>query len=256
MGKNFGLIFGLLFAFLGNAQNIPALKNPTQAVQDYANLLSESEKQALNQKLTTYADSTSTGIVIAILPSVEDNINFFAAEMLAQWKIGQKGKDNGVLILMAKEQRRVAISTGYGVEPYLTDALSKQIIMQDMIPAFKQGDYFAGFDRATTSIMQVLSGTFQGQPHSDSELPNFFISLFLFMLLVFILLYFLGKGKNGGNSGRSYRDAGPDLSDIIILSRMGRSQGGFGGFSGGGFSGGFGGFGGGMGGGGGASGSW
>ncbi len=152
------LFFCLQFA---TAQNLPALKNKAEAVQDYVGLLSESDRTALNEKLRSYTDSTSTGIVIAIVGTVDDDINYEAAQLLTKWGVGQKGKDNGALILMAAESRRVAISTGYGVESILTDALCKQIIEQDMIPAFKRGDYYAGFDAATTSIMQVLQGTFK-----------------------------------------------------------------------------------------------
>lgn len=231
---------------------VPKLKNPNEAVQDYVNLLSDQERMLLNTKLTHYADSTSTGIVIAIVPRTDDDINFHAAEILSQWKIGQKGKDNGVLILMASQQRKVAISTGYGVEEYLTDALSKQIIMQDMIPNFKQGNYYAGFDSATTSIMQVLSGTYKKDNTPTDEIP--FFAILLFGIIMFVVIAFLLKGGKGGNNSRG--GGGFDLFDMIILSSMGRNSGGFGGGFGRGSSGGFGGFGGGMGGGGGASGSW
>lgn len=232
---------------------VPKLKNPNEAVQDYANVLSDQERMFLNTKLAHYADSTSTGIVIAIVPTTNDDINFQAAEILSEWKIGQKGKDNGVLILMASEQRKVAISTGYGVEEYLTDALSKQIITQDMIPHFRQGNYYAGFDSATTSIMQVLSGTYKNDATSTQGIP--FSVIVIFGIAMLLLIIALSRGGKGGNNSRG--GGGFDLFDMIILSSMGRNSGGFGGgFGGGGSSGGFGGFGGGMGGGGGASGSW
>lgn len=232
---------------------VPKLKNPNEAVQDYANVLSDQERMLLNAKLAHYADSTSTGIVIAIVPTTNDDINFQAAEILSEWKIGQKGKDNGVLILMASEQRKVAISTGYGVEEYLTDALSKQIITQDMIPHFRQGNYYAGFDSATTSIMQVLSGTYKNDVTSTQGIP--FSVIVIFGIAMLLLIIALSRGGKGGNNSRG--GGGFDLFDMIILSSMGRNSGGFGGgFGGGGSSGGFGGFGGGMGGGGGASGSW
>lgn len=231
---------------------VPALKNPNKAVQDYVNLLSDEQQNLLNEKLRHYADSTSTGIVIAILPTTDDDINYQAAEILAKWGIGQKGKDNGILILMAYQQRKVAISTGYGVEEYLTDALSKQIISQDMIPNFKMGNYYQGFDSATTSIMQVLSGTYK-RNIQQQESPSF-IMIIVFAIFVIVIISVIAKGKKGG--GNNYGGGnGFDIFDVIILSSMGRNSGGFGNF-GGGSGGGFGGFGGGMGGGGGASGSW
>lgn len=243
------LCFIILFCFAcTNYAQIPQPLNTNQAVQDYVKLLSNTEQQALNDKLRNYADSTSTAIVIAILPSVEDNINFQAAQILSQWKIGQKNKDNGVLILMAVEQRKVAISTGYGIEEYLTDALSKQIIMQDIIPEFKKANYYVGFDKATTSIIQVLEGTYQREAHQE---PFPWGGIVLLGILILITLFFSGKNQSNGN----HKNRGFTFDDIIILSSLGRNSGGFGGGFGS-TGGGFGGFGGGMGGGGGASGSW
>ena len=176
----FLLLFGVQTLGSIQAQQYPELKNSKEAVQDYIQLLSETERMALNEKLRAYADSTSTGIVIAITSQVADDINFEAAQLVSKWGIGQKNKNNGVLILMAYEQRKVAISTGYGIESYLTDALSKQIITLDMLPNFKQGKYYEGFDLATTSIMQVLSGTYKKEIQQE-EFP-------IFGFLVFIAL--------------------------------------------------------------------
>lgn len=248
------LFVALIFSMqLIGAQQVPTLKNPNEAVQDYVNLFSEQERYALNEKLRIYSDSTSTGIVIAILPTTDDDINFHAAEILAKWGIGQKGKDNGVLILMAYQQRKVAISTGYGVEEHLTDALCSQIISQDMIPYFKTGAYYQGFDKATTSIMQVLSGNFKPEPVKED--PSIFITIIAFAVILWGV-YLAFKNPSGDNGKDNNQTGGGfDIFDMIILSNIGRSSGGFGG-SGGSFSGGFGGFGGGSGGGGGASGSW
>lgn len=123
----YGVIILITLQFV-TAQNLPALKNKAEAVQDYVGLLSQSDRAALNEKLRSYTDSTSTGIVIAIVGTVDDDINYEAAQLLTKWGVGQKGKDNGVLILMAAESRKVAISTGYGVESYLTDALSGKLL--------------------------------------------------------------------------------------------------------------------------------
>lgn len=242
------------------SQSVPEKLYADQAVQDYAGLLSESEQSELNLKLKNYADSTSTGIVVAILKDVEDDINFQAAQMLSQWGVGQKGKDNGVLLLMAVNQRKIAISTGYGVEDRLTDALSRRIIERDIIPYFKNQDYYGGFDQGTTAIMQVLSGAYKNDISSGMSDTMGLVIFFLFVVFViFIVAMVFGKGKGGGNNNQG--GGGFDLGDFIILSSLGRSSssggfGGFGGFGSGRSSGGFGGFGGGMGGGGGASGSW
>ena len=153
------LLFGLLSTFLSAslyAQDVLKKKYSDKAVQDYVGLLSPSETNALNQKLTAYADSTSTGIAIAITNSVEDDINYYAAQVLTSWGLGQKGKDNGVLMLMDIKQRKIAISTGYGVEHLLTDALSKRIIENNILPEFKKGNYYGGLDQGSTAIIQVL----------------------------------------------------------------------------------------------------
>lgn len=248
-------VVGILFS-----QSVPKKLHADRAVQDYAGLLSQTE---LNFKLKNYADSTSTGIVVAIVKDVEDDINFQAAQMLSQWGVGQKGKDNGVLLLMAVNQRKIAISTGYGVEDRLTDALSRRIIERDIIPHFKNQDYYGGFDQATTSIMQVLSGAYKNDSSSEGSGTIGLVMFLLFAIFIIVVVAIaFGKGKGGGNNHQG--GGGFDLGDFIILSSLGRSSsggfgGGFGGFgsgrSSGGF-GGFGGFGGGLGGGGGASGSW
>ncbi|CEN52776.1 conserved exported hypothetical protein [Capnocytophaga canimorsus] len=110
--KKYLYIVLCLITATGLAQSVPKKLFENRAVQDYVGLLNESQQQALNTKLIQYADSTSTGIVIAIVSDVEDDINFQAAQMLSQWGVGQKGKDNGVLLLMAVNQRKIAISTG------------------------------------------------------------------------------------------------------------------------------------------------
>lgn len=241
------------------SQSIPKKLFTDRAVQDYVGLLSPSEQNQLNIKLKHYADSTSTGIVIAILKDVEDDINFQAAQMLAQWGIGQKDKNNGILLLMAVNQRKIAISTGYGVEDRLTDALSRRIIERHILPNFRRQDYYTGFDQGTTAIIQTLSGAYKNdRSTNDGDITP--IVIFLIALLIFIILMLIFGKKNNQNGNDNHRGGGFDLADFIILSSLGRSSsGGFGSFGGGrssGGFGGFGGFGGGLGGGGGASGSW
>ncbi len=246
-------IFFTLLTFSSLAQdNIPELPKIQTSVYDYANILSKVEKEALEQKLIKYNDTTSTQIVVATIKSLNGNdIALFATNWAHKWKIGQKGKDNGVFILVAKDDRKITIRTGYGVEHKLTDAYSKRIIEQVIKPEFKKGKFYRGLDRGTTYIIKILNGEFKGFPKSKKkkEFPVVFI---IFITFITIILNIKNKGNRGNrNITRSFLDT-------IILSSSGRS-GGFGGssssgsFGGGGFSGGFGG--GGFGGGG-ASGSW
>ena len=253
------------FFFTANAQfKIPPVPDNQTSVYDYINLLSPAQKNSLEQKLVRYSDTTSTQIVVAIISSTEgEYINYLGAQWADEWGIGQDGKDNGVFILLAKDDRKIGISTGYGVEGALTDAMSRRIIERDIIPYFKQNDYPGGLNRGADAIFEVLNGEYQGTRQSDNnEFPfAFFFILFLFFIIFIIVI---SKHKGGGRSGGN-TSGGTSLLDAIILSNMGRgsysrgsSSGGFGGFGSGGSSGGGfgGGFGGGGFGGGGASGGW
>ncbi len=246
------IIFSLsFFSIVAQDTTLPKKPKSDTSVYDDAGLLSVSEKSYLEQKLINYADSTSTQIVVYTVTSLDGkNINLFAAEWAHKWGIGQADKDNGVLFLIAKDDRKMAIQVGYGLEHLLTDAMSRRIIEMVISPYFKQGDYYSGIDVGTTSMMEVLSGEYQ----NDETNKGSPLSFILFFILFIIVIIILSKAnKNSGKGGRGYRSSG---TGPIILGRGG-SIGGFGSgggsFGGGGFSGGFGG--GGFGGGG-ASGGW
>ncbi|MCM4163579.1 MULTISPECIES: YgcG family protein [unclassified Arenibacter] len=236
----------------------PELQEQT-SVFDYINLLSAEQKTSLEQKLIRYSDSTSTQIVTAIIASTQgENINFLGANWGHAWGIGQAKEDNGILILLARDDRKIAINTGYGIEPLLTDALSKRIIESVIIPEFKQGNYYEGLNKGADAIFNVLNGEFKKEPNLDKN-PGFpFQAILPFIIFIVILIILSNKGRKGGG-GKGGHHKGMDLWDIIVLSNMGRggyrsgsSGGGFGGggsFGGGGFGGG--GFGG-----GGSSGGW
>jgi len=246
---------------------IPETPKFQTSVYDYVDLLSPSEKSNLEQKLIKYSDTTTTQIVVAIISSTQgENINYLGTKWAHSWKIGQAKEDNGVFILLARDDRKIAINTGYGVEHLLTDAMSKRIIERDIIPYFKQGDYYGGLNRGADAVFEVMTGEYQGARQSNSG--DFPIGLFFFLIIVFII-FLIAISKNrrnrGGRNGGK-KSNGMSILDAIILSNMGRgnyhsgsgSSGGFGrGWSGGSSSGGFGGgFGGGGFGGGGASGGW
>ncbi|MGB5237858.1 MAG: TPM domain-containing protein [Flavobacteriaceae bacterium] len=256
--KFFWIILFISTSCLGQF-TVPEKPGIETSVYDYIGLLGDSEKKNLERKLILYSDSTSTQIVIAIIKSTDgENINFLGAEWGQKWGIGQADKDNGVLVLLAREDRRIAINTGYGVEAQLTDALSRRIIENVIIPEFKKGDYYAGLDKGSDAIFQVLNGEFKEDRSFDnvSHFPFGALLPVIIFIVIMIILSSRNRGNRGG--GKGGRKKGLDIWDIIILSNMGRggysrgsSGGGFGG--GGGFSGGFGG--GGFGGGG-ASGGW
>lgn len=256
-------LFSILFlclAFTVNAQrDIPPKPSLATSVYDEADVLTPQEEQALERKLINYADTTSTQIVIATIESLQgEEIATYATEWAHKWGVGQEKEDNGIFILLSEGDRLIQIQTGYGIEPYLTDALSHQIVHNIILPEFRNGSYYQGLDAGTTAIFQVLNGTYEGsRPTSGGGAPPRFIILaIIFIVFLFILS---SRNKRGGGRGGFHRGGG--LLDVLILSSLGRggfggggSFGGGGGFSGGGGFGG--GFGGGGFGGGGAGGGW
>ncbi|MEM5567027.1 TPM domain-containing protein [Psychroserpens sp. AS72] len=256
-----------------NAQfDIPPIPEKQTSVYDYAGLLTSSEKNNLEQKLVRYSDTTSTQIVVAIITSLQgENIGLLTPKWAHEWGIGQAKEDNGVFILLARDDRKIWISPGYGVEDKLTAGIVGEITRNVIIPEFKRGDYYQGLNKGSDAIFQRLNGTYQGTRQTDSG-GDFPVGVLVFIILIFII-FVIAISKNrrgGGNNGNGgHRTNGTSILDAIILSNMGRgsygrgsrSSGGlFGGGSSSGGSFGGGGFGGGFGGGGfsggGAGGSW
>ncbi len=261
---SFTILFLLVFGFSYCQFQIPEKPSEQKAVYDYINLLSSSQQNSLSQKLKHYADSTSTQIVIAVISSTNgEGINYLGAQWGQKWGIGQDGKDNGILLLLAKDDRKVAINTGYGVEGSITDALSKQIIEQVIIPEFKTGDYYRGLSLGADAIFSALNAEFtENRTFSNNSFPlkNIFPFIIFIVIIIILVNKNRGNGSNGSGGNRGNRSGGFDIWDAIILSNMGRGGHSSGGGSFGGGFGGSGGFGGGFGGGGfgggGASGGW
>lgn len=228
--------------------------NPPKAVNDDGNFLEPFQEEALERKIRAYNDSTSSAIVVITLPELADfEIEEVAIEYLRKWGIGDKQKDNGVLILASKKDRKARIETGYGMEGVLPDITCKQIIDQRMIPYFKQDDYYRGFDNAVNGIIQAAAGEFKADPKKSGGKAINMKTIMILAIVLFLIISGIGRGGGGGTymSRRGSRGLG-GLPWLIGGSGFG--GGGGGGFGGGG--GGFGGFGGGSGGGGGASGGW
>lgn len=246
------IVFLLLccFSLVGFAQKFPPTAN--KLVSDFTkNTLSSAQIEALETKLRAYQDTTSTQIAIVILPDIGgDDINLFAAELAESWKIGQKDADNGCIFLLSMADRKIAIQNGYGLEPYLTDLQTGEIIRNIILPEFKQGDYYAGLDAGTTAVFQVIAGQFKGTPKKRDSPKS---SSFFWILLVLGAIILISRNKKGGNNNNRGGGFGGGYW-IGGFGAGGMGSGGFGGGGGGG--GGFGGFGGGSFGGGGASGSW
>jgi uncharacterized protein len=239
------LIVCIFFTQISFGQfTIPDKPEFQTSVYDYANVLSATEKAQLEEKLIRFSDSTTTQIVVITIESLKgEDIGILTPKWGQTWGIGGTSKnDNGVLILMAKAERKIWISAGYGLEDRLSAGIGGEITRNIIIPEFKAGNYYSGLDKGTTAIIDVFKGKYKGKRKQNKK--DEFPALPL-IIIVIVILVLISRSKNsGGNSGSS--GGGPSLLDIIILSSLGggRGSGGFGGSSsggGGGFGGGFGG---------------
>lgn len=258
MKKIFFIVFALLFGLCGQvfSKEIPAKPSPPRLVNDFAGILSPEQNQALERKLSAYNDSTSTQITIVVENSLEGDDAFDYSIRLAQnWGIGQKDKNNGLLIYIALQGRKIRIQTGYGLEATITDAFAKRIIEQVIKPSFKQQQYYEGLNQATDYVIAALSGQFDGMGTTGKG--GKLGSLVFLVILVFIIMYIFSKLGGGGTNYSSRGGSGGDLLTGMLLGSMlsgGSRRSSWGDFSSGGGS--FGGFGGGSFGGGGSGGDW
>jgi uncharacterized protein len=247
------------------AQRFEVMAPTGQWVTDFGEILSPAEERRLSERLAVYEDTTSTQIVVVTLQNLGGvDPSEYATELGRRWGVGQKGQNNGVVILASREDRKVFIATGYGLEGAIPDAVAGRIVRELIVPAFREGRYYEGFSRAADALVAAAAGEFQA-PAREPARPNIDWGFLLFIaILILILMSRSGRGR-GGKRYRSTRHNdiplivwGSILNDAMRQGSRGSWGGGFGGGGGGGFGGGFGGFGGGGGsfGGGGAGGSW
>ncbi len=225
------------------AQNIPARPDPPRLVNDFADMLSPSEEQQLEQKLDAYADSTSTQIAIVTITTLEGApVQEYAAQLGYKWGVGQKDKHNGVVILISKQDRKGFIATGYGVEDGLNANICKQIYQTVLVPELKNGNYYAAFDATTNSIFDVLAGKFVNENPSSSDNEGSVLVPILIFIAVFIFIIIMSRRNQSTISRRGifYPGGFPFIGGGSDWGGGGSSDsgGGFGGFGGGDFSGG------------------
>lgn len=247
------------------AQNLNFLPDrPTGMVNDYADMLTPNEENLLERKLRTYRDTTSNVIAIAILESLEGNSREeVATELFNSWRMWEGDRYNGVLILISEQDRELKIEVGYGLEGAIPDAIANRIVQDILIPNLRSGTVYAGLDRATSAMIQLASGEFEGLGQSyDTRSNGGGIPIDVIIIIAVIIIFLISKGSRPRGGKRTI--GADDVIEAIFWSQVfggGRNRGG--GFGGGGSSfgggGGFGGFSGGGGfgsGGGGAGGSW
>jgi uncharacterized protein len=293
---NLLVLLALMLAFPLRAAGIEVPRLQSR-VTDLAGLLSPEEVSALDSKLRDLEASDSTQVAVLIIPSLEgEALEDFSERVATAWRLGQKGRDNGALLLIALKERGLRIEAGYGLEAKLTDARSRRIIQDEIIPYFRQGSFYQGIDAGVTAIIQTVRGEYQGSGRTGTGQRGTTRRFDWIIALLFPLLWILsatgavGGLLLGGGAGvlLAYSLAGAGFLPMIAGGILGAAAGsvvgflvragsrspsghrsrGFrgpfifpgGGSSGGGFSGGggFGGFSGGGGsfGGGGASGRW
>lgn len=246
-------------SFFAYGQNIPARPSPPRLVNDFANLLMPDQVSALEQKLDTYNDSTSTQIAVVTVETTGDyDIFDYALKIGRDWGVGGKQFNNGVVLLVAKNDHKVYIATGYGMEGPLPDATAKEIIDNDITPAFRAGNFYEGLDKATDDIIAAAAGEYKAPPAKQKSGGNA-LGIIIIVLIILFIISRINRGGGGTTMNRRGSDSwvGPFLGGWLLGGGFGGGGGGGGGGGfGGGGGGGFGGFGGGGFGGGGAGGSW
>jgi uncharacterized protein len=264
--KNILLSFLLVTGISVTGQDIPDPMSPPRLVNDFAGILNDSQLRQLEQKLVRFDDSSSSQIVVIIVKSLNGiTKEEFADRVGEKWGVGQKGKNNGVVVLVKPKYRNekgdARISVGYGLEGVIPDAIAKRIMEQEMIPYFKTGDYFSGIDKATNTLISLAKGEFTAEQYKKKT-GGSPIGYLVPIIIIIIIILFMRR-----NSGNHYTTGSKGTSlwtALWLASMMGNRGGGGswgdfrsgGGSFGGGGGGGFGGFGGGSFGGGGAGGSW
>lgn len=267
---------------------------PTGFVNDFANVIDDETQASFETDLSNFAKETSNQIAVATLPNLSgDSIENVANELFREWGVGGKERSNGVLILVAVEDRQTRIEVGYGLEGAITDLESGRIVDYTLLPAFRENDYAGGITKAASQIKEAVAGEFnvaETERQTGNSVPNIFLNSFYYGLFAFVWMgSFLARSKSfwaGGVIGLIAGTIGlftinSTLLKIILLAtapplgllldwlvsrnyKANIARGGNGGFlstyggfsSGSGSSGGFGGFGGGSSGGRGNSGSW
>lgn len=250
------LALGLMLE--AQARQSQVLPSQNRLIVDEGDFLSAQEERQLEQKLIAYNDTTSTQIVVVTLRSLNGAAaSDYATELGRQWGVGQQGKDNGVVVLVSREDRRIFIATGYGLEGAIPDAVASRIVRNIITPNFREGNFYLGLSQATDALIAAARGEFTADaPRARSERRPRGINFSTLFALAIIAFFLFGNrgGGGGGRGGKRYRRGGGP--PVIIWGGGFGGGGGFGSGGGGFGGGGFGGFGGGSFGGGGAGGGW
>jgi len=242
------MVFFIIFftSFLVKATDLPDAPNPFRYVNDYTNTLSEQEKQYFENKLYQYGKETSSQIALVIIPTTGDEeIAQYTAQLGDKWGIGRKQLNNGVLLLVAKDDRKIFIATGQGLQGVLPDAFLSQVIRQGILPYFRQGQYAQGLNNGLEHIIAASKGEYAAQVEEEDLMDQ--IAPFI-MVVIFVLFVLFGeiswrrKPYISPTTNHNLQNAAIIAASVLNSCRRGgRGGGGFGsggGFGGGGFDGG------------------
>jgi uncharacterized protein len=237
MGHLFlALVLLLAFPLHAVGLEVPHLQ---ARVTDLAGLLSPEEISALDSKLRDLEASDSTQVAVLVIPSLEGEVlEDFSERVATAWRLGQKGRDNGALLLVALKERAIRIEVGYGLEGKLTDARSRQIIQNEIIPHFRQGNFYAGMDAGVTAIIQTVRGEYQGSGRTGTGQKGAARRFDWIIALLFPLLWVLsatgaiGGLLIGGGAGLllAYSLAGAGLLPMSVGGILGAAAGAVAGF--------------------------
>jgi uncharacterized protein len=208
--------FGCQFAF---GQNIEKKPVPPRAVNDFANMLEPFQRDALEKKIDDYNDSTSSAIVVITVTDLGGyDIADVSLKYLRDWGVGTKEKNNGIVVLVSKNDHKARIETGYGMEGVIPDVTAKEIIDDKMIPAFKTNDYYRGFDNAVNAIIQAAAGEYKASPKSSAKGGGF--STIFILVILFIIIISIIKGGGGGGGSYMSRRGSSGLAGFILGSLL------------------------------------
>ncbi len=266
MKRIFLILITVVYSSLLFAQNVLPKPNPPRLVNDAAGVLSAEQVDILERKLVALDDSTSNQIAVVLIKSLgDDAIEDYATKLFREWGIGNAKTNNGVLILAAIDDRKMWIAVGYGLEGAIPDITASSIYRNEMVPEFKNQNYYRGIDNAINALSKAAAGEYKVKRERSNTGKGKGGSIFTFLILVAFVIIALARGGRGGGGGwgGGRRSGLGSIAEAVILSsllnggRGGGSSSGWGGGGGfGGGGGGFGGFGGGSSGGGGAGGGW
>lgn len=244
------LLLALSFAFSGQARALEIPPPPEYYVTDQAGLLNPATKVQLEESLGAFERDTSNQVLVATFPNLGgDTIEDFGIRLSERWRPGQSGRNNGAILIVSKDDRKVRIEVGYGLEGALPDAVSRTILQNEVLPRFKQGDFNGGIQAGVDAIVKATRGEYQGLARSQGTTLGGIIFLIVLIVMVIVILNAIrpyGMYRNGSYRGGAWGGGGWGGG-----YGGGGGGGGWGSSSGGGFRGGGGSFGG-----GGASGGW